>query len=66
MMRESKPSIGADSPLIEPLALRNALDDVHQDDGAGELLLGDALRSRRADVAGADDRDLVDHVVANV
>ena len=49
-------------PLVEPLALRHALDDVDHDDGAGELLLGDALGGGRADVAGADHRDLVDHV----
>ena len=48
-------------PLVEPLALRNPLDDVHHDDGARQLLLGDALRGRRADVSGADDGDLVDH-----
>ena len=48
-------------PLVEPLALRNALGDVDHDDGARQLLLGDALRGRRADVAGADDRDLIDH-----
>ena len=61
MTRESKPSIGARLPLVEALALRNALDDVDHDDGARQLLLGDALGGRRADVAGADDRNLVDH-----
>ena len=50
-------------PLVERLALRNAFDDVDHDDRARELLLGDALRGRRADVAGADDRDLVDHLL---
>ena len=49
-------------PLVEALALRNALDDVDHDDGARQLLLRDTLRGRRADVPGADDRDLVDHV----
>ena len=48
-------------PLVEALALRNAFDDVDHDDGARQFLLGDTLRGRRADVAGADDRDLVDH-----
>jgi hypothetical protein len=48
-------------PLIQPLALRNPLGDVHHDDGAGEFLFRDALCSRRPDVAGADDGDLVDH-----
>ena len=50
-------------PLVESLALRDALDDVDHDDGARQLLLRDALRSRRADIARADDRDFVDHVL---
>ena len=42
---------------IERLALRNALDDVDQDDVA-KLLLDYVLCDRRADVAGAHYRDL--------
>ena len=48
-------------PLVEPLALRHALDDVDHHDGAGEILLGEALGGRGADVAGADDGDLFQH-----
>ena len=66
MTRESKALDRRRLPLVEPLALRNAFDDVDHDDGAGELLLGDALRGRRADVAGADDGDLVDHMGSEV
>ena len=43
---------------VERLALREPLDDVDQDD-VGQACLGDPLRGRRADVAGADDGDLV-------
>ncbi len=43
---------------VETLALRQAFDDVDQDD-VGEAGLGDPLRGRRADIAGADDGDLV-------
>ena len=42
---------------VEPLALRQALDDVDQDD-VGQAGLGDPLRGRGADVPGADDGDL--------
>jgi hypothetical protein len=52
---------GRTLPLIEPLALRNPLGDIDHDDGARELLLRHALGSRRPDIAGADDGDLVDH-----
>ena len=45
-------------PLVERLALRNALDDVDHHDGAGEILLGQSLGGRGADVAGADDGNL--------
>ena len=41
---------------IEPLALRNAFHDVHQDD-IGEFLIGDAQRAIRADVSGAHNCD---------
>ena len=43
---------------VEPLALRQPLDDVDEDD-VGEPRLGNSLGSRGADVAGADDGDLV-------
>jgi malate/lactate dehydrogenase len=43
---------------VEALALREALDDVDEDD-VGEPGFGDPLRGRGADVAGADDGDLV-------
>ncbi len=43
---------------IETLALRQAFDDVDQHD-VGEAGFGDALRGRGADVARADDGDLV-------
>ena len=43
---------------VETLALRQAVDDVDEDD-VGEAGLGDALRGRRADIPGADDGDLV-------
>ena len=43
---------------VEALALRQALDDVDEDD-VGEARLGDPLGGRGADVAGADDGDLV-------
>src|SRR3972149_2969841 len=45
---------GRGLPLVEPLALRDALEDVHQHDGPGEFLFGDALGGRRAPVSGAD------------
>ena len=57
----SKPSIGARLPLVERLALRHALDHVDHHDGAGEVLLGQALGRGGADVAGADDGDLFEH-----
>ena len=43
---------------VQALALGQALDDVDEDD-VGETGLGDPLGGRRADVAGADDGDLV-------
>ena len=48
-------------PLVERLALGNALDHVHHHHRAGQVLLGHALGRRGADVAGPDDRDLVEH-----
>ena len=46
-------------PLVQPLALRDSVDDVHQHDLAAELLLGDALRHGRAHVPGAHNGDLL-------
>ena len=43
---------------VESLALREALDDVDEND-VGQAGFGDPLRGRGADVAGADDGDLV-------
>jgi len=43
---------------VETLALRQAFDDVDQDD-IRKAGLGDALGGRGADIAGADDGDLV-------
>ena len=48
-------------PLVEALALRHAVDDIHHHDGARQILLGDALGRGGADVACADDGDLVEH-----
>ena len=62
VVRAGDPGVVADDRCglgeVETLALRQPLDDVHQDD-VGEAGLGDALSGRRADVAGADDGDLV-------
>src|SRR5439155_417476 len=44
-------------------ALRYTLDHVDEDDGAGELLLSEALGGGGAHVARADDGDLVEHAV---
>ncbi len=43
---------------VEPLALGQTLDDVDEDD-VGQAGLGDPLGGGGADVAGADDGDLV-------
>ena len=48
---------------VERLALRHALDDVHEHD-VGVVALGEPLCGGRADVAGADDCDLASHRVA--
>src|SRR5205085_4755853 len=48
-------------PLIESLSLRDSFLDVDEDDGARELFFGETLGSRRADIAGTDDGDLVYH-----
>ena len=62
VVRAGDPGVVADDRgglgQVEALALRQPLDDVDQDD-VGEAGLGDALRGRRADVAGTDDGDLV-------
>src|SRR5205085_6122947 len=42
---------------VERLALREVLDDVDEHD-VGVVAAGHLLRARRADVSGADDRDL--------
>ena len=52
------PDDGGGLGKVEALALRQPLDDVDEDD-VGDARLRDALGGRRADVAGADDRDLV-------
>src|SRR5881275_2822502 len=44
-------------------SLRYTLDHVDEDDGAGELLLSEALGGGGAHVARADDGDLVEHAV---
>jgi hypothetical protein len=49
-------------PLVEPFPLGHAVHHVHHDDGPGEILLGHALRGGSADISGADDGDLVEHV----
>ena len=54
----SKPSTGADCGDVERLALRDAFDDVEQDDIA-EFLEADEMGERAADLAGADERNLV-------
>ena len=54
----SKPSIGDDCDEVERLALRHAFDDVEQHDVA-ELLEADEMSERAADLAGADQRNLV-------
>ena len=54
----SKPSTGDDCGEVERLALRDALGDVEQDDVA-EFLQADEMRERAADLAGADQRNLV-------
>ena len=54
----SKPSTGADSRDVERLALRDAFHDVEQDDVA-EFLQAGEMGERAADLAGADQRDLL-------
>ena len=49
---------GAGLEQIEPLTLRNALYDVHQDD-IGEFLIGNAHRAIGADVTSAHNRDFL-------
>ena len=62
VVRAGDPGVVADDRgglgQVEGLALRQALDDVDEDD-VGEAGLGDPLRGGRADIAGADDGDLV-------
>ena len=65
-------AVGADDPrvealdrarlvLVQCLALRHALDHVDEHHRAGQVLLGQPLRRRRAHVAGTDHRDLLEH-----
>ena len=62
VVRAGDPGVVADDRgrlgEVEALALRQALDDVDEHD-VRQAGLGDALRGRGADVAGADDGDLV-------
>ena len=62
VVRAGDPGVVADDRgrlgEIEALALRQPLDDVDEDD-VGQAGLGDPLRGRGADIAGADDGDLV-------
>ena len=62
VVRADDPAVVADDRgrlgEVEALALGQALDDVDEDD-VGETGLGDPLGGGRADVAGADDGDLV-------
>ena len=62
VVRAGDPGVVADDRgrlgQVEALALGQALDDVDEDD-VGEARLGDPLGGRRADIAGADDGDLV-------
>ena len=54
----SKPSTGEDCDEVERLALRDALGDVEQHDVA-EFLESDEMSERAADLAGADQRNLM-------
>src|SRR5690606_37553344 len=56
-----EPLDGSRLPLVERLALRNPLGDVHHYDVTCQLLLCNALSGGSTNVAGAYDRDLVDH-----
>ena len=58
MTRESCPTTGRRLGEVEALALGQPLDDVDEDD-VREAGLGDALGGGGADIAGADDGDLV-------
>src|SRR4051812_13127285 len=48
-------------PLVESFPLRNPLHHIDHHYHARELFLRYALRGGRADIAGADDRNLIDH-----
>ena len=48
-------------PLVEGFSLGDAVDDVDEDDGAGEFFFGEALGSGGADIASANDGDLGEH-----
>ena len=51
--------------LGEGLTLREALDDVDQDDLPREVQLREALGKRPPDIPGAEDRDLIQQTHAN-
>ena len=62
MTRASKPSIGPDSRAsCQRLSLWHAFDDIDQYDGAGQVLLGDALRRGGADVPATNYRNFIEH-----
>jgi hypothetical protein len=46
--------------------LWNAVDDIDEDDGAGEFFFGEALRGGGTDIPGADYGDLVEHGAGEV
>src|SRR5207249_2842116 len=61
-----EPLDGRGLVLIESLALGDALDDVYEDDGTGELFFGEALCGGGTDIPGANDRDFVEHGAGEV
>ncbi len=48
-------------PLVEAFALRDALDDIDEDDSAGEFFFGKALSGGGTDIPGANDGDFGEH-----
>ena len=55
---------GSRLPLVEPLALRHAVHDVHHDHGPGEIFFGQPLRRSRSDVSRPDHRNFSQHAGA--
>ncbi|OLC10927.1 MAG: hypothetical protein AUH41_01785 [Gemmatimonadetes bacterium 13_1_40CM_66_11] len=47
--------------LVECLTLRDAVDDVNENDSASELFFGEALGGGGADIPGADHSDFGEH-----